>query len=122
MIKLFHKEVFWPNLVLGQLARYQNKTIGFIFTRHSLSECLKDRYSPILPPPKFVFDLKQVFECELTNSLISKFAVRLEYDSTHDLIMVLIPDGDKAIVKTCWKNCKTDAHKTLNTSQYCLSI
>jgi hypothetical protein len=124
MVKLFHKEVFWPNLVLGQLARYQNKTISLSFSRHALQECMRDRYAAdyIIPPAKIIFDSNTCFETELTNNLLSKLAIRIKYNPYFDLTMVLIPDDNRAMVKTVWLNDLRDTHKTLNASQYCSKI
>ena len=114
---LFHRDIFWPT---GKLTRWHNKRLPLTFTRHALKACLSDRYEQMVVPPKeILFDESKAFELKLNaNKLVEQIAVRVPYNATHDISIVLILDGDEARVKTVWLNDKTDKHGTLNAAIY----
>lgn len=113
--KLYHKEVFWPK---GKFSALQGRTLPLRYAMHALRAALNDRYGVIQLPKEFVFDEARAFEMELSGQWVTKFAVRLPYNASHDLVLVVIPDGSEFFVKTVWLNSNSDAHKTLDRSKY----
>jgi hypothetical protein len=89
------------------------------WTRHADSERTKDRYAEI---PKFKgLSLKRfaVVEVGTVAGTVSKIVFRGRLDDTNDVVIVLIPNGERPwTVKTAWINRRTDSHKTLDASRY----
>ena len=112
---LYHKEIGLPTSVNA----FQGKSYVFRFGRHAIDACHTDRYGIIKPPVRLTLNIKDVIEVE-TNpyGIPVKFVVRQPYDQLNDIIIVFIPDGDEAFVKTFWLNRKDDTHATLNKAMY----
>lgn len=97
-----------------------NLTIALRYTRHAMTEALRDRYGalPALSYPR-CFHLKDGWELvEATESapgVLEKFVVRRPADARRSLVMVVLRDGT---VKTLWTNLNTDAHATLDKSKF----
>jgi len=121
MTKLYHKDIFLPVSVLHLDfgASYR-----LAYSRHAMLEALRDKLGTVTRPPKWVdFSDAQVIEAEITDDTdITKLVVRLPYDNTRDIILVLrnFHDG-AAIVVTLWTNVITDTHSTLDRSKYATS-
>jgi len=86
-MKLFHREIFWPQ---GKLNRWQNKNLKLTFSGHSRRQTIEDKYGLIYPPREIVFDEARAFEIELNeNKFVNKVAVRVPYDKDFDLTLVI---------------------------------
>lgn len=61
----------------------------------------------------------EIVEVETKGHSAVKFVLRGNYNETHDIVVVLIPQhtGDW-LVKTVWLNRRGDSHNTLNRSRY----
>ena len=118
LTKLYHREVFFPK---GKLDAIQGRTLKLKYSLHALQAAVSDRYGIVQIPKSIVFDEAGVFELELTGLHVTKFVVRLPYSATHDLALVIIPDGTDFFVKTVWLNDRNDSHRTLDRSKYAKS-
>lgn len=110
---LYHKQIGLPITVNKALGHYVCK-----FTMHSLVACLNDRYGKVKPPLEIDVTKENVIEIEILGQSIAKVVIRQAYNQDKDLSMALIPDGNRAIVKTLWLNDKADNHQTLDESKY----
>lgn len=111
---LWHSSIRLP---AGFVAPQQRVELSW--TRHADSERTKDRYAEI---PRFKgLTLKRfaVVEVGTVNGQVSKIVFRGKLDDTNDVVIVLIPNGNKPwTVKTCWINKASDTHRTLDKSKY----
>lgn len=111
---LYHSEIRLP---AGFVAPTQRVELSW--TRHADSERTKDRYAEI---PKFKgLSLKRfrVIEVGMIAGIVSKIVFRGKLDDTNDVVIVLIPNGNRPwTVKTAWINKANDTHKTLDRSKY----
>jgi len=58
-------------------------------------------------------------EVEVINGRVKKIVFRGNYNETHDIVLVLIPEKrNEYVVKTVWLNEKNDNHSSLNISRY----
>lgn len=120
--KLYHKTLFMPDSVNF----YCGPRYRLHYTRHAQLECLHDKLGVIDKPPKNItFSREQVIEIAVEKSpshaFISKIVVRVPYENTRDLILVVFPEGTRADlmhVGTCWTNADHDDHATLDKSKY----
>jgi hypothetical protein len=80
--------------------------------------CLNDKYGKIVPPLQVVVSQDNIIEIEILGQSVAKVVIRQSYNETKDISLALIPDGNRAIVKTLWLNDKTDNHATLNPEKY----
>ncbi len=84
-------------------------------------EALRDKLGTVLRPPKSIdFSTAQVIEAEIVDGIdITKLVVRLPYDNSRDIVLVLRNFNDgAAIVVTLWTNAIDDTHGTLDKSKY----
>lgn len=111
---LYHSEIRLPDGF-----RSPGQRVELSWTRHADSERTKDRYAEI---PKFrSLTLKRfkVIEVGMIAGKVSKIVFRGRLDDTNDVVIVLIPNGNRPwTVKTCWINKANDSHKTLDRSKY----
>jgi hypothetical protein len=115
--KLYHKDIFIPTLV------FPGASYRLAYSRHSRLEAVRDKLGVVTRPPAFIeFNSDDVIEVETTDDVVTKLVVRLPYDSTRDIILVLrnFHDG-AAIVVTLWTNSIDDSHSTLDKSKYATS-
>jgi hypothetical protein len=118
MTKLYHKDIFIPASVLnfdfGGLFR-------LVYTRHAMKECLQDKLGQIGRPPCLIDISKAtIIEAEVTDEIeVTKLVIRLSYDNTRDIILVLrnFFDGAATVI-TLWTNSIKDTHNTLDRSKY----
>lgn len=144
--KLFHKDVYMPDSV-KHVCELQQKNMNHYFFSFHLDEhlekqAIEDRSH------KYLRDIicecldtlkdnpREVFEVEVSKSynyfkksnwFITKFCVRIPYDSDTDICVAIRPQYENAIAKdykiiTAWKNAHNDAHYTLDESKYATSF
>ncbi len=91
------------------------KTLHFVsrpvtYTRHAKERANEKR----IPLPKSIhINAGDVVEIELIADRLSKLVVRQSISSTHDRIIVLVPNGDGWAGITTWLNRVDDTHSTL---------
>lgn len=111
---LWHSSIRLPANFVAPTGR-----VELSWTRHADSERTKDRYAEI---PKFKgLTLKRfaVIEVGTEAGTVTKIVFRGRMDDTNDVVIVLIPNGNKPwTVKTAWINKRSDLHKTLDHSRY----
>lgn len=114
-MSLYHRDIGFPKGLQWPLGgRYRLTLSG-----HARLECKKDRYNPIRVPNVIDFDRSDVFEIEVDDGTIVKFAIRIRYDGRHDLALVLRPSEEGAFhVVTVWLNSRKDQHFTLDERKY----
>jgi hypothetical protein len=111
MPKLYHREVFMPERLLKlPLAR-----IPVYASRHAERAALDDRYGPINLPSSLAFSGDNVIEAEMDGPRVLKLVVRLRWDDRDDAVFAIAPDG---LIKTVWRNRRTDTHSTLKVHLY----
>ncbi len=110
-IKLYHKDIGLPKNIY-----IQEKFIRLKYTPHALKEASSDRYGEIKLPSSITIKRSEVIEVETINNKLNKLVLRITYNETHDLIIVILIKGNK--VKTVWLNSKDDIHQTLDESKY----
>lgn len=111
---LYHNEVFFPEKVKNALPK---GNIHLAYTQHARQACLNDRYGSIIGPTSIDASKGYVFEAEVIDGKLVKFAVRMSYDATRDITLV-VGCGRNYFVKTLWLNLKTDKHRTLDKNKY----
>jgi predicted FMN-binding regulatory protein PaiB len=109
MTKLYHKDVYLPQAALGAV----NPGLRLRYGRHAIY-AFADEGLKASELPATLLDF-QLVEAELDAHGVTKTVVRIPWNSTNDLVLVVQPDG---FVRTVWFNEKTDTHRTLNTSRY----
>lgn len=123
---LYHPEVFMPKWFTMPTERATLR-----YSHHALSALNNDRYGAIpqfesLPLCRFNLVELGVVKPKVNQlgmparpARVSKIVVRGHFDSTRDIVFVLVPTGEGNYnVKTCWFNLRTDTHKTLRRERY----
>lgn len=141
--KLFHKDVFVPEGAQEVCEKYQKAFKGYCFSRHfqehldnqdcedrshtylrdAIDKCLKS----IKDGPQRAFEIelgKGYREFGESGWFLTKYCIRIPYDSTQDLVVAIRPKYRGAavvdnVVVTAWINSKNDSHITLDKSKYC---
>lgn len=111
---LYHAQVYFPDKLKAALPKGM---LNLVYGQHAKQSCLNDRYGTITPPPAIDLSNGQVFEAEVTDGKLVKFAVRMSYDATRDISIVVACSRDY-FVKTLWLNKKSDKHRTLDKNKY----
>lgn len=147
---LFHKDVFLPKdaknsaIILNQkmtnyflskhfkehLDNQENENRSHKYFRNVVFNCLNEmcsKYRKLLEP--FEIELSKDYNFFGVSSwFVTKYCVRIQYDTTSDLVVVIRPQWDKEkkefdvsrnMIVTAWINHKDDAHSTLDESKYC---
>jgi len=110
---LYHRNVFVPSRVQEQLPTGE---FELQFSRHCQEEA-NDRYGVINLPKKLNTRYALPFEFEVNEKGdLTKIVYKMHYNERYYLILVVVPH--EWFVKTCWLNCKTDNHRTLDKSRY----
>ncbi len=115
---LFHRDVLMPPGLAAQAC----KRFVLTFSHHAKQACRTDRYGVIIPPVRITPTVEQLIEVEAASGFVTKAVARLPHDSTRDLIVVYIPEGETAHVKTLWFNLNSDKHFTLDKSRYVATL
>lgn len=111
---LWHSDIMLPT---GFVAPVQK--VSLRWTDHAKAECNKDRYAVIPQFKALTLKRFRVIEVGMAAGKVSKIVFRGRLDETNDIVIVLIPNGDRPwTVKTAWVNRSNDAHKTLDRSRY----
>ena len=125
-MSLYHKEVFMPEILNNVAIWKQRRITEFVFSKH-----LKEHFNN--PDDKHNIDknlLKQAilkltwmpvspFEVETNeNGELIKLCVRIKYNDTKDVSIVIGFYSNRTLIKTAWLNNIDDKHYTLNTSLY----
>jgi hypothetical protein len=112
---LFHKDLGFP----PNVDWLEGRTFNLRYSRHAKTACMSDRYGFIKPPGLLTFRRDLLVEVELFGGWVIKAVVRVAYDDTYDLVLVVMPERyGEALVKTCRLNRKDDPHNTLDRSKY----
>lgn len=111
----YHIDVFFP----AQINRILPKGIlPLSITRHAAVACKDDRYGAFNLPQYVDMGKAKVFEASFLDGKLHKFAARLSYNTTHDMVVVIVKDKGNYAIKTAWLNMVNDSHKTLNAGKY----
>lgn len=120
--RLYHTEIGLPE---DLLVWFLGRTFELFYSTHARQAVLDDRFAIARKMPKQLQVRREdVFEVEVTDGEISKFAVRLSsgFEASRpdvDLILVVAPyPGQMLFVRTLWFNEHDDQHKTLDRSKY----
>ena len=148
--KLFHKDCFLPKGAQEAVKLLQQNMTGYFLSKHFeehlnnqdtedrshtyLKDAVMTTLNQMISSDKFVRD---AFEIELSKDyhyfgvggwLITKYCIRIAYDSESDLVVVIRPQWDEVLKKydlsrnmvvTAWINHNKDHHYTLDESKYC---
>ncbi len=148
--KLFHKDVYFPKGAEDSVYSLESNMKGYFLSKHfeehlnnQLSEDRSHTYFRTIVEQclsKMCLDNRErynPFEIELSKDyhffgesgwFVTKYCVRIPYDSTNDLVVVIRPQWDKQtkkldvnrfMVVTAWLNHNQDDHETLDESKYC---
>lgn len=113
MVRLYHKDVFFP----AQLLRIcQRGLMQLVLSHHAREAKRNDRYGSFEIPAILDTVAATVIEAETTYGKVTKIVYRTSYSLNHDLVIVVIPQT--GLVKTAWLNCRNDKHKNLDVSKY----
>lgn len=142
---LFHKDCYLPSGAQEGALSFQRGIKELVLSNHVIEHAMdphKDR-SHQYSLDKLQEALKQViaseheaFEIELGKNfykygpgwVITKVCIRVPYSDNQDACLSLRPyfnketkkyESGKALVVTCWLNCESDSHFTLDASKYC---
>lgn len=108
---LYHKKIFWPLFTLPKVER-------LIPTFHAQKAAMLEKYGSFELPEKVNVTMKDVFEVELIQGKVTKFACRLEYDNEFDICLVIAPFEGIGRIVTAWLNKKNDTHSSLRQGIY----
>lgn len=111
---LFHCQIGIPGQVLEQV----KPLFGLSYSVHAREEAAFDRYGAISEPPRhFLPRVAKVIEVETdqTGRLV-KVLARQPYDKRDDVVFAV--NVLSKVVKTIWRNRRTDTHRTLDHSKY----
>lgn len=115
-MKTYNKAVFMPK---GKLLEVIGRTFTLEYSEHANQESLNDRYGNIQLFKRLTIKEKNVMELSLDDSLnVCKLLIRMAYNAFNEVCYVIVPESDKALVKTCWLCRKNDRHLTLDKSLY----
>ncbi len=109
---LFHSDVYLPEQVASLIPK---SVIKVDATSHAKQAAKSDRYGEFELPSYINLKFAKVFEIEIINNRLTKFAVRERYDNQFDIVMVITRDYN---IKTAWLNENTDRHFTLDKNKY----
>jgi len=147
---LFHENVFFPEGTEEAVLKLQRSMKNYFLSRH-FEEHLNNQDTEDRSHTYFrnyvLNSLNQMisnsrvvrkpFEVELSKDyhffkksgwFVTKYCIRIPYDSTSDLVIVVRPqwnsktltfDLDRNMIVTAWINHKDDDHKTLDADKYC---
>lgn len=101
------------NLPAELFAPFLRSNLRLTYSRHAKLECVRDRYNLINPPVLVDIRPEHVVEIEVLAGRPVKAVVRMPYDGSCDLVLVIHPDG---FVRTLWLNRRTDNHSSLKTA------
>lgn len=111
---LYHSEICLPRGFVAPTHRVELR-----WTHHADTARTTDRYGEIRRFKTATLGRLTVVEVGVADGRIAKILFRGRYNDTHDVCMVLIPNGSKPwTVKTVWLNDNNDGHKTLDRSRY----
>lgn len=111
---LYHRDIGFPDRLSLPKHRLQLR-----YSTHARKAAQDDRYGPITNLPTSLPVLRSsIVEAEVDQQGTSKLVVRVPYSEGLDLVLVIIPDGAGALVKTVWLNRSDDAHHTLRVGRY----
>lgn len=125
----YHRDIFLPAELL---LPFRERQFRLAYTKHAQSEVFRDfhlskvaRSNRGLSLPHLMYiDPATVFEAESIDGKLSKIGIRLPFDATDDLILVLSPghstdwQTDTLNVRTLWTNSIKDSHVTLDQAKY----
>lgn len=143
--KLFHKDCFLPNGVQEIVTKYQKNFNGYRLSKHLqehlsmsndrshsyLEEVLVKCLDTIKNNPQEAFEVEVSKDFHFFNRkgwVVTKYCVRIPYDSKQDIVVSIRPQFNKEtksfnwddnLVVTAWMNSHTDHHYTLDASKYC---
>jgi hypothetical protein len=110
---------------------YCGRAYELHWTRHANLEALNDKLGIVQRRYDVSFTRDQIIEAKVssvfsgTRNSVYKLVVRVPYDNTRDLILVLFTDGVNARemrVGTCWTNRVNDTHTTLRKEKYATKL
>jgi hypothetical protein len=114
--KKYHYEIGFPQTALAQVKRGK---IRLEYTYHAQQEAMSDRYGVIHLPVFLDTHRAKIIEIETDKQdKVIKVLYRAHLDTERDLLLAVIPQGDKGKVKTVWVNKKWDRHRTLDRKKY----
>lgn len=133
--RLYHVEVYMPKGLMEYTKRVKAQIVNYEYSKH-LRNQMKDEFDykhyienktvflnalkKISLDEYLPFEIESYFNREKHRFGISKYVVRVPYDETRDITIVVSPRGRyKGFIKTAWLNNKEDVHKTLDESKYC---
>jgi len=107
---IYHRDIGFPKtLVIPEV------TVSLGYTRHA-QERKNESYKLMVVPTVVKIQPSNVVEAHTDDNInITKVLVRINYNKTQDMLLVLQPILEKGLAKviTLWVNNKRDVHKTL---------
>lgn len=143
--KLFHKDCFLPEGIQTIVTKYQKNFNGYYLSKHlkthleestdrshaylesMLIECL----DTIKDNPQEAFEIEATKDFDTFNRkgwVVTKYCIRIPYDSKQDIVVSIRPQLDKNtkkfnwnnnLIVTAWMNAHSDNHYTLDETKYC---
>lgn len=110
----YHKDIRLP-----EGFRLPARRVSLAWSVHAKRAAKDDRYGLMT-----VFDTLMLGECEtievtIEGRCVRKLVLRTEWDTDHDIVLVVIPETPTHyFVKTVWLNHVDDTHRTLDRSKY----
>lgn len=107
----FHREIGFPDEIEIPTGRTEVSHTG-----HSKTRSGNHKHGEFeIPDEVFVYD-DDVIEIKTKNGELWRFLIRVSYNDTYDICIVLEKPHDTVV--TAWRNEVTDTHDSLDTSQY----
>jgi hypothetical protein len=113
---IYHKDIGFPaSLVIPEVL------LDLRYTRHAEERKNRDDYKLLVVPTVIRITKQNIVEAVTEdNATLKKATIRVEFDRTRDIVLVLEPlfNVTKAKVVTFWLNNKRDTHQTLDKRKY----
>lgn len=94
------------------------RPVGIMHLTHTRHAMARAKEKGFTLPDKVNVSTAQIFEIGMAGKTLKQIALRIPYDATYDLSIVISLSGPRRIVKTAWQNEITDIHRTLNPATY----
>ncbi len=113
---IYHKDIGFPHTL-----KHPRGKVQLYYTQHAVYQ-RDNKYRDCKVPAMTGIQRRRIVEVEtFDNVTIKKLVVRVDYDDTYHIVLVLAPLNEKwleAKVVTFWLNRITDIHLNLDKTKY----
>jgi hypothetical protein len=114
---IYHRDIGFPESLIVPY----DTVLELRFTNHAKERMVRDEYKVIVLPTLVKLTQTNIIELYTENNTdIKKILMRVAYDYSRDIVLVIEPLFNKGAAKvvTFWLNHKKDHHKALDMTKY----